>query len=140
MELDGWKIRELREADLPQVISLWQEAGDYHDYLDTPPALVRVAEGGLFLVAEIENHIVGTVMGHYDGRMGFIARLAVVSDQRERGIATSLMREVERRLREKGAPQASLLVWHTNAPAMSLYEKLGYELIEGVLYMRKRFI
>ena len=134
------KIRALRPADIPQVIALWQEAGDYHDWMDTPEALTAKAdrERGLFLVAEEGGKVVGTVMGGYDGRIGQVMRLAVTAGHRRRGTATALMAELEDRLRRKGAPQVSLLVWGGNAAAISLYRKLGYELREGVCYMKKR--
>ena len=135
------RVRDLDTADIPQVIDLWKAVGDYHDHMDIPEALARKAqaEQNLFLVAEVEGRIVGTVMGGYDGRMAWVARLAVAASHRRRGLATWLMRELEHRLEEKGVPQASLLVWHDNAAAISLYEKMGYEIVEGVRYMRKRF-
>ena len=138
--VEAFAIRELEVADIAQVIDLWEAVGDYHEHLDTPQALARKAssEEGLFLVAEVGGRVVGTVMGSYDGRMAFIARLAVAVGHRRHGIATSLMRELERRLQEKGAPQASLLVWHSNVAGIALYESMGYELVEGVRYMRRR--
>jgi ribosomal protein S18 acetylase RimI-like enzyme len=134
------EIRTLRPKDIPQVIHLWKENGDYHDWMDTPEALARKAEKeeGLFLVAEEDCQVVGTVMGGFDGRCGFIARLAVALSHRRKGIATSLLRELESRLKEKGAPQASLIVEEGNEPAISLYREMGYEMFDGILYMRKR--
>ena len=65
-------IRPLEPADIPAVIALWQEVGDFHEEMDGPSILRRKAERdpGLFLVAEEDGRIVGTVMGGFDGRMG----------------------------------------------------------------------
>ncbi len=92
----------------------------------------------LFFVAEIEGEIVGSAMGSCDGRFALFARLVVVPGYRRRGIATKLTEELEKRLRDKGATQASLLIERDNHLAMPIYEKMGYQLFEDVSYMRKR--
>ncbi|MBW2622290.1 MAG: hypothetical protein JRD68_05250 [Deltaproteobacteria bacterium] len=58
-------IRDLAEDDIAPVIELWEEVGDYHDYLDSPQALLEKArlERDLFLVAETDGRVIGTVMG-----------------------------------------------------------------------------
>ena len=134
------KIRNVQKEDISYILQLWQEFGEHRSWLDTPQALDRRLENqaDLFLVAEIEGKIVGSVMGSYDGRFAFLARLVVVPGYRRRGIATKLIEELERRLRDKGATQASLLIEQDNHLAMSIYEKQGYELFESVSYMRKR--
>ncbi|MBK5108784.1 MAG: GNAT family N-acetyltransferase [Anaerolineales bacterium] len=40
----------------------------------------------LFLVVEHRGKIIGTVMGGYDGRRGFVYQLAVQEDYRRQGI------------------------------------------------------
>ena len=51
----------------------------------------------LFLVAEVDNRLIGTVIGGYDGRRGMIYHLAVANEYRQQGIGEVLMEEVERR-------------------------------------------
>ena len=132
-------VRPLEPADVPAVIALWQEVGDYHEEMDNPATLRRKAERdpGLFLVAEEAGWIVGTVMGGFDGRMGTIGRLAVAADRRRQGLARQLMQELEDRLKQKGAAAVSLLVEQENDAAISLYRDIGYVSFEDVLYMRK---
>lgn len=133
------KIRDIQKEDIFHIVQLWQKFGEYHGWLDTPQALARRVQkqGDLFLLAEIEGKIVGSVMGSYDGRFAFAARLVVTPGYRRKGIATKLMQELERRLRDKGASQISLLIEDNNDPAISLYKKMNYTLQEGVSYMRK---
>ena len=66
-------IRELTKDDITQVIELWKQVGDYHDYMDTPQALMEKArmEKDLFLVAEADSRVIGTAMGGFDGRNGY---------------------------------------------------------------------
>jgi len=132
-------IRPLEPADIPAVIALWQEVGDYHEEMDGPSILRRKAErdAGLFLVAEDRGRIIGTVMGGFDGRMGTVGRLAVAKDRRRQGVARRLMEELEDRLGEKGAAAVSLLVERENDAAIPLYLDMGYAAFEDVLYMRK---
>lgn len=63
--------------------------------------------------------------------------LAVDPAARGRGIASMLLTEAERRLRERGTQKLSLRVLSTNVAAISLYERLGF-IREGVL--RQEFI
>lgn len=134
------KIRDIEKEEISQVLRLWQRFGEYHGWLDTPQALARKVERerDLFLVAEITGEIVASVMGSYDGRFAFAARLVVAPAYRRKAIATNLMQELERRLRDKGASQVSLLIEDNNDPAISLYKKMNYKLQEDVSYMRKR--
>ncbi len=134
------KIRNIQTADISQVLRLWKKYGEYHSWVDTPEAVARRVERerDLFLVAEIKGEIIASVMGSYDGRFAFAARLVVAPGHRRKGIATKLMQELETRLRDKGASQVSLLIEDNNDPAISLYEKRSYRLQEDVSYMRKR--
>ncbi len=64
----------------------------------------------LFLLALSEREIVGTVMGSYDGRRGWMGRLAVAPSQRGLGLARLLVDELERRLRAIGSDKVNLLM------------------------------
>ena len=86
----------------------------------------------LFLVMESDGVIVGTVIGGFDGRRGLIYHLAVARECREKGLATQLMEEVERRLREKGCLKCYLLVLNDNAEAADFYEKRGWDEMDQV--------
>ncbi len=135
-----FRIRNARTKDISHILQLWKKYGEYHSWLDTPQALARKVERerDLFLLAELKGEIIASVMGSYDGRFAFVARLVVAPGCRKEGIATKLMQELEKRLRDKGASQVSLLIEDNNDPAISLYRKMNYEVQEDVSYMRKR--
>ena len=80
----------------------------------------------LFLVAEVNNQIVGTVIGGYDGRRGLIYHLAVLADLRKHGIGEQLLAEVEKRLKAKGCLKCYLLVSAENINAAQFYERRGW--------------
>ena len=81
----------------------------------------------LFLIAELENRIVGSVIGGFDGRRGMVYHLAVREDLRNLGIASRLMTELEKRLRKKGCLKCYLLVLADNSEAIRFYENRGWQ-------------
>ena len=86
----------------------------------------------LFLVAEMQNKIVGSVLGGYDGRRGLIYHLAVSASFREQGIGSHLMDEVESRLRAKGCLKCYLLVANENREVEQYYQHRGWQHMDSV--------
>jgi ribosomal protein S18 acetylase RimI-like enzyme len=80
----------------------------------------------LFLIAELNEEIVGTVIGGYDGRRGLIYHLAVRQDVRKQGVGELLLNEVEKRLQAKGCVKCYLLVFAENERAIQFYENRGW--------------
>lgn len=58
-------------------------------------------------------------------RSGHIDDLFVAPEFRGQGIGTQLYREAERRARERGVDNLTLMVWAFNENALRLYQKLG---------------
>ena len=126
-------IRPARDNELSAVLRLWQEAEV------TPPSVtdsiegltrLTTAPGGVLLVATIDDRIVGSVIGGWDGWRGNIYRLAVRREYRRRGIARRLVLEISDALFAKGAEIVSALVEHEHPWAMDFWESLqdlGYE-------------
>jgi ribosomal protein S18 acetylase RimI-like enzyme len=80
----------------------------------------------LFLIAEVDGEFIGTVIGGFEGRRGFIYHLAVADSYRGQGIGSRLLNEVEDRLRTKGCLRCFLFVTSDNDEAMRFYEKNGW--------------
>jgi len=137
-------IREFRfPEDFSQAESLWEsiEKGVNLGRSDTPEEIQKkiIHDPGLFLVAEEDGQIIGTVIGGYDGRRGLIYHLAVAASFCGGGIGSRLMDEVESRLRAKGCLRCYLLVTTDNEKAMRYYEKRGWERMEWVVPYGKNF-
>ncbi len=125
------KIRKfLYPDDLHSVQALWRsmKKGVSLGPSDTPEEIKKKLrrDPDLFLVAENDGEIVGTVIGGFDGRRGLIYHLAVAAALRGKGIGSSLMDEVETRLRAKGCIRCYLLVTTDNPEAMEFYKKLDW--------------
>jgi RimJ/RimL family protein N-acetyltransferase len=133
-------LRHYRASDYPQVKAIWDAAGWGEHNGSTAEAVTYklLNSRGPFLVAEAVGQVVGTAMVSWDGRWGWASAVAVHPDYRRRGIARRLMAEAERVLTELGAYQICLLTNNQNAAAMGLYQSLGYESFDFVIYMRKK--
>jgi ribosomal protein S18 acetylase RimI-like enzyme len=133
------EIRSVRyPEDYPAVYRLWAVAGpgiqlrrsDQPDEIDKK----MQRDPDLFLVAELDDQIVGSVLGGFDGRRGIMYHLAVSKTHRGLGIGERLMRELENRLRAKGCIRYYLLVTKDNQEAIAFYEKRGWSRLELYAY------
>jgi ribosomal protein S18 acetylase RimI-like enzyme len=86
----------------------------------------------LFLVAESDGRIVGSVIGGFDGRRGLIYHLAVSASFRGDGIGSRLMDEVEARLRAKGCLKCYLLVTRDNSGVGEYYRQRGWQHMDSI--------
>lgn len=80
-----------------------------------------------------DTEVVGVVLGTFDGRRGWIHRLAVHPRSRRAGVATALVTELEQRLTDRGAPRINLLVMPDNADGLAFWQRRGYALRPDVL-------
>jgi len=135
-------IREFRIEDYDALIALWNDAGlQYRPRgRDRREKIERELESGkaVFLVAETEGRLVGSVLGTHDGRRGWINRLAVAPKLRHKGIARMLVAEVEKRLLNLGIEIVACLVEDWNIGSIRTFERLGYIAHPDILYLTKR--
>ena len=130
----------IREFSYPEdyhaTLALWKsmEKGLNVGPSDAPDEIRKKLErdGDLFLVAATDTRIVGTVIGGFDGRRGFVYHLAVAMDFRRNGLGRKLMGEVEQRLRSKGCIRCFLFVRPDNPEAQGFYEGLGWQALDDV--------
>jgi ribosomal protein S18 acetylase RimI-like enzyme len=130
-------IREFQfPEDYPATRLLWENAGPGIQLRrsDDPEEIQKKLQRDpdLFLVAEVEGKIAGTVVGGFDGRRGMVYHLAVADLYRNQGIGEMLMEELERRLKAKGCIRCYLLVTVENEDAMRFYEKRGWAHMKNV--------
>ncbi len=124
-------FREFTLNDYDAVRALWEQ---YPDELgigrsDTREEIAKKHrhDPALFIVAEENGKIVGTVIAGFDGRRGIIYHLAVEREFRGQGLGRGLMAEIERRLAERGCLRAYLLVKPENLAVVEFYERQGWE-------------
>ena len=134
------KIREFKIQDYDTVRALWQAAGlilrPGDELEDVKLKLQR--DPDLFLVAEQVDEIVGSVIGGWDGRRGWIYHLAVKPEHQRKGIGVGLVREVERRLVTKGAKKVNAQVYKWNERSSEFFRAIGYETQPDLMMIGKQ--
>ena len=133
--MTDFTIRAATSADIADILALWSSIDRHTALPDKPEYLQQFLDFApdLFLVAEVNGRIAGTVIGGWDGWRGHIARLAADPRLRRTGIATALVREIERILNVQGAVRIYALVDRLSAPAEPFWRAMGYSLNEDVL-------
>jgi ribosomal protein S18 acetylase RimI-like enzyme len=136
------QVREFRfPEDYPAARFLWENAGPGINVRrsDEPEEIHKKLQRDpdLFLVAESNGKLIGTVIGGFDGRRGIIYHLAVEADFRQHGIGNLLMDEVERRLKAKGCLKCYLLVTVDNENAMRFYQARKWERMDSIYTFTK---
>src|SRR5208337_3266852 len=133
------RIRRFRMEDYRGVRALWVESG-----LEIRPGdgrreiqLKLKRDPELFLVAETEGRIVGSVMGAWDGRRGWIYHLGIAPDFQRKGVATRLVGEVERRMKKKGVVKVNASIYRWNKNSMAFFKKSGYEFDARTIHVGK---
>jgi ribosomal protein S18 acetylase RimI-like enzyme len=139
---EGFVVREFGLADYERVLEIWTEGQlpvkphgrDSRANIERQLLLPNV----VFLVAEAEGRVVGTVLATHDGRKGWINRLAVDASLRNRGLGRRLVSEAEKRLAAMGMEIFACLIEDWNEASMEVFERLGYTKHAEVLYFAKR--
>jgi ribosomal protein S18 acetylase RimI-like enzyme len=136
------EVRQFRMNDYPDVASLWHDAGLEFRPGDEPRG-IRVKskrDPEFFLVAENEKGtIVGTVIGGWDGRRGWIYHLGVSPSHQRRGVATMMLAELERRMKRKGVVKVNGIVFPWNQPSLRCFQKNGYS-VQDIKEVGKQLI
>jgi ribosomal-protein-alanine N-acetyltransferase len=119
-------IRPVRADDLSQVLAIEHQSFQspyppdiitflYEKYRDT------------FLVVEQGGCILGYITGITSWREGHIISLAILPAWRRKGIASQLVQELCDVFNRMGKKRVKLEVRISNIPAITLYEKMGFE-------------
>ena len=82
---------------------------------------------GLFLVAEQNKKIIGTIMGAYEGHRGLINYLAMDHEFRLQGLASELVSVLEEKLKDLGCPKINLFVRRDNIEVEQFDKKLEFQ-------------
>ncbi len=135
-------VRKYTDSDYDAVTALWDACGLPYKPRgrDTRQKIgVEVTkETAAFLVAVIENRIIGSVLATHDGRKGWINRLAVAPEFQHQGIAQLLLHEAENTLYDLGMEIIACLIEDYNDPSMAFVSKAGYQHHPNIYYYSKR--
>jgi ribosomal protein S18 acetylase RimI-like enzyme len=132
-------IRPFQTDDEPALVDLWRRCGLTRPQNDPHKDVQRKlrVQPEMFLVATIDETIVGSVMAGYEGHRGWINYLAVSPEHRRCGIGRMLMAEAQRLLTDVGCPKINLQVRSDNAGVIAFYRAIGYS-VDDVVSLGKR--
>jgi ribosomal protein S18 acetylase RimI-like enzyme len=135
------RIRPYAAGDETAVIELWEKCRLTRPWNDPRKDIARklAVQPELFLVGVLGEAIVATAMAGYEGHRGWVNYLAVSPEHQRRGLGKTLMRDVEKRLMERGCPKLNVQVRAANSEALQFYRRLGYAQDEAVA-LGKRLI
>jgi GNAT superfamily N-acetyltransferase len=121
-------IREIRAVDGNALRALWTAAG-FGLLGDDDLGLARLARRnpGLVLVAAEGTRVVGSALGTWDGRRGWIYHVVTAPSHRRQGIATRLMNEVEAGLSALGCRKVNVLIRPDSDGGAEFWADRGYE-------------
>jgi ribosomal-protein-alanine N-acetyltransferase len=125
-EADGIRIRQMTEADLPNVVVVDNASFDplWHNSIET---LRRAFSQSLFAtVAEAEGGVIGYQLTTGSNTRAHLARLAVHPSMQRRGTASLLLGDLFSRLAPRGYRKLSVNTQSDNQVSLSLYKKMGF--------------
>lgn len=124
-------IRRMKEDDLPAVRTIealsfsnpWSDSTFLGEIQNTPVSFPLV------VVRKPADKVIGYIIYWHIREDVQVNNIAVHPDFRGKGIAEALMRHVIEKVRKKGATFMTLEVRLSNAAAVTLYKKLGFEIL-----------
>jgi len=138
-----YPIRKLTIDDYDELITLWERSGLSHrpkgrDSRESMiPEMERIET--FFLGMYDGEKMIGSILGSFDGRKGWINRLAVDPDYRGKGLAAHLIEECEKQLYGLGIKVIAALIEGDNKSSESAFSKAGYGYWDEIKYYSKRF-
>ncbi|MBK7142701.1 MAG: GNAT family N-acetyltransferase [bacterium] len=136
------EIRRLTIADYDEIVRVWSDAGlpykpggrERKDMLAKEMTRPYCA----FLGLEIDGRLLGVIIANWDGRRGWLNRLAIDPDHRGKRYAGLLIEAAEQFLESQGAIVLAGLIDEENLPSMAAFARAGYSCVTEIRLWRKR--
>lgn len=135
-------LRRLTADDYDDIIRVWADAGlpykpEGRD-CRTRIALEIERDDTAFYGLFEDGRMLAVGLATFDGRKGWINRVAVDPDRRGEGFGGEIIKACEQFLKERGAEIIAALIEDVDSPSISLFQKQGYVVMKEVLYFSKR--
>ncbi len=132
-------FRKFRKTDTETVIKLWKQCKLIVTWNDPFKDINRKLsiKDNLFIIGEMNKQIIASAMAGYDGHRGYIYYLAVLPEYQKKGIGSSLLSIVEKKLLQLGCPKINLFVRNTNIRVKAFYRMNDYEIQDSQIYGKR---
>jgi len=135
----AWRVRDFHDNDLDQAIALWDQSRPP----DAPAPVFGISEamaavrgGQPAVVAVAGDELVGVVVARVEGERAWILLIALGARWRNRGVGSSLLAGLERRLRGLRVRRVSAVVPDDAAGSVAMRNS-GYQTRAGLTYYEK---
>jgi len=131
---DDALIRTMVPSDIPTVRQIWTTVGFDLTRSDEVSEVTRMLahNPGFCLILELplpdEKRIIGTVLGGFDGRRGWIHHLAILPEYGGKGYGKQLMTHLTRAFTNHGVVKFKLEIAGDNPQLIQFYQDLGWDL------------
>lgn len=136
------KLCMLTSEDYDRLIEIWGDAGlPYRPFgRDSKDKIAKEMgrEDTAFIGLYEDDLLVGVGLATFDGRKGWINRVSVIPDYRNKGYAGMIIKECEQFLEDQGAEIIACLIEEYNTPSMALFKKHDYLYSKDIYYFSKR--
>jgi ribosomal protein S18 acetylase RimI-like enzyme len=129
------KVRPLKKEDLEAIVQIDQTVlGEYRkDYWERKLELMNNQLSQVSLVAEIEEKVVGFILGDVSGwefgvpnTIGWIETIGVDPDYQKKGLATALANEIIKNLKALGVKTIYTLISWDNWDLLQFFHAMGF--------------
>ncbi|WP_052131437.1 GNAT family N-acetyltransferase [Planococcus sp. CAU13] len=146
-EIKMIQIRRLADCTIEQAVEAWNKGFEgYHFNMTTTPEAFKKRlkqeelSRDLSVIAFDGEQPVGLVLNgirHSGGRkIGWNGGTGVAAAWRKKGVGMKLMEKTLEILKEQDVETATLEAISSNEKAIALYEKLGYEIVDELQFMK----
>ena len=119
-------IREMNENDAEQVFNI-EKAAFGRPWTREALLASAMREDTVFIVAKTGGEIAGYACAYVSFDEAELVRIATAADKRRQGLGETVLLEMEKAAKERGADVIILEVRQSNEAARRMYEKNGYE-------------
>ncbi len=135
------KIRRMTLGDFSSCYALWQqttvELQSYEKEQKEVAQMLLLNPDSCF-VGIHQGKIIGTVLGIFNGRRGWIYHLAILPQYQKKGYGSLLLQQTEETLLKRGASVVLLWLEYTNLDKLPFYLKKDYAVYHDALALRKK--
>jgi ribosomal protein S18 acetylase RimI-like enzyme len=130
-------LRTYHPLDYPQVKSNLEEADMFDEIWDSEENLQGMVENNseAILVAEDNGEVIGNIFFvPYGSKVGYLFRLAVKKECRQKGIATQLIEKAIESAKKKGFVEVALFADSNKENLLNFYQKRNFQKSKDSFY------
>jgi len=130
-----YRVERAQIIDLKPMLDLWSITPGLRGGASDEESKLKVfmeRNPSTSLLLRTQDGLIGTVLGGFDGRRGYIYHLAVHPDYQRKGCGKVLLNQVISELKQLGALKIHLFAFNDNQAALGFYHHQGWELRQDI--------